>query len=319
MTNRAVAIMGATATGKSDLAIRLAERFNGEIISMDSRQVYRGLDIGTGKVTLEDRRRVTHHLIDILDPHEFNSAGAHVALAEAVFQRISAGGKTVFFVGGTGLYFRVLFRGIIEARALDEDQRRLRRELAPRSTEELHRELAALDPDRANALSTRDRVRIVRAIEIARLTGKTYSEHVARQSTPSRWTGLKIVLTLPRVALRKRIGERTRDMYRRGWVDEVRSLIARGVGLDAPAMGSLGYDVIAQAIVEGGDPRSTLEQVTTRTRQYAKRQETFFRSEPDAVWFDVSVPGAGDEIEGFVRRCLETETPGPSSASSNLT
>jgi tRNA dimethylallyltransferase len=299
-TRRAVAIMGATATGKSDLAIHLAEQFDGEIISMDSRQVYRGLDIGTGKVTLEDRRRVIHHLIDILDPHEMNSAGLHVGRAEAISERTIAGGKAVFFVGGTGLYFRVLFRGIIGAETSDDERNRLRHELASRSTEELHRSLVELDSERAKALSPRDRIRIIRAIEIAFLTGKTHTEHITQQPKAPVWGGTKIVLTLPRPALRERIAERTREMYEKGWTDEVRSLIARGIGLDAPAMGSLGYDVIARAIVAGADPEATRAEVTTRTQQYAKRQETFFRSEPDALWFDVSAQGGRGGIERIV-------------------
>ena len=299
-TRRAVAIMGATATGKSDLAIHLAEQFGGEIISMDSRQVYRGLDIGTGKVTLEDRRRVVHHLIDILDPEEVNSAGLHVGRAVAILERTAGGGKPVFFVGGTGLYFRVLFRGIIAARTSDAERNRLRREFSSRSTQELHRKLAELDPERAKVLSPGDRVRILRAIEIALLTGKTHTEHIARQPKPPAWGGTKIVLTLPRPVLRERIAERTREMFEKGWTDEVRSLIARGIGLDAPAMGSLGYDVIARAIVAGTDPETTRDEVATRTQQYAKRQETFFRSEPDALWFDMSAQGVRDEIRRIV-------------------
>jgi tRNA dimethylallyltransferase len=296
-TRRTVAIMGATATGKSDLAIRVAMRFGAEIISMDSRQVYRGLDIGTGKVSAEERRLVAHHLIDTLDPQDANSAGAHVDLARGLCDAISSRGNAVFFVGGTGLYFRILFRGIIDAATPSEEKARVRRELAAYTTEELHRRLAHVDPDRAKALSPRDRVRIVRALEIALITGRTYTEHVTAQARPSPWRWLKVVLTLPRALLRERIAERTREMYERGWTDEVGALIARGIGLDAPAMRSLGYDVIARSIVTGGDPRATLEKVITITRQYAKRQETFFRGESDALWFDVSRTGAFDEIE----------------------
>ena len=302
---RAVAVMGATATGKSDLAIRLAQRFGGEIVSMDSRQVYRGLDIGTGKVSVEDRRRVAHHLIDILEPTESNSAGAHVARAEAVSERIVASEKLVFLVGGTGLYFRVLFRGLIDAATPEDERARLRGQLAGLSSDELHRRLFELDRERAQALSPRDRVRMVRAIEIAVVTGKTYSQHVAATPTRPPWPGLKLVLTLPREELRRRIAERTRRMYERGWPEEVRSLIARGIGLDSPAMGSLGYDVIARAILSGADPTSTVEEVTRRTQQYAKRQETFFRSESDARWFDVSRPGTYDTIDRLIRRHFE--------------
>lgn len=301
LTKRAVAIMGATATGKSDIAIRLAEEFDGEIISMDSRQVYRGFDIGTGKVTPGDRGRIPHHLIDTLDPHETNSAGAHAAGAEKVLGQILTRRKTAFFVGGTGLYFRVLFRGIIDVSIPEDELRRSRQTLAAQSTALLYDNLREIDPERAAALSPRDRVRIRRAIEIRLLTGKTHSEHIARQKRGAAWGGLKIVLTLPRAALRKRIAERTREMYRKGWVDEVRSLLARGAGLDAPAMKSLGYDIIARAIVEDKDPDATVETVITLTQQYAKRQETFCRSEPDAHWIDVSTSGTDETVRRLVR------------------
>jgi tRNA dimethylallyltransferase len=293
-----VAIMGATATGKSDLAIRLAERIPAEIISMDSRQVYRGFDVGTGKVSPEDRARVPHHLIDILNPHEKSTAGSHVALATGASDQIAARGNHPIFVGGTGLYFRVLFRGIIDERLSAKEKEAFRRSLEAESTEELHRRLEAIDPRRAGSLSARDRVRIVRALEIRALTGRGQSELVAEQSATPQWSGLKIVLTLPRPLLRRRIDERTRFMYSHGWVEEVRSLIERGVGLDAPAMGSLGYAVIARAVLEGGDPHATVDHVVTLTRQYAKRQETFFRTESDAHWVDVS------EASGY-RRVFE--------------
>jgi len=300
-TKRAVAIMGATATGKSDLAIRMAEEFDGEIVSMDSCQVYRGFDIGTGKVTPADRRRIPHHLIDTLDPHEGNSAGAHAARAEKASGEILTRGKTPFFVGGTGLYFRVLFHGIIDVSIPGDESKRLRQTLAGQSTAELYENLRQIDAGRSAALSPRDRVRILRAIEIRLLTGKTHSEHIARQKRGAAWDGLKIVLTLPRAELRKRIAERTREMYRKGWVDEVRSLLARGAGLDAPAMKSLGYEVIARAIVEHTDPDATVETVITLTQQYAKRQETFFRSEPDAHWIDVSTSGTDETLRRLFR------------------
>jgi len=294
--------MGATATGKSDLAVSLAEEFGGEIISMDSRQLYRGLDIGTGKMSLADRRRVRHHLVDVLEPNETSSAGAHLARADEAWADIAARGKTSFFVGGTGLYFRVLFRGIIEAPVSGAEQKRIREELSSRSTAELHDYLAAIDPERAEALSPSDRVRIVRAIEIHELTGRPHSDLIASESGRRDWRGLKIVLTLPRELLRRRIAERTRQMFEAGWIDEVRSLLARGVGVDAPAMGSLGYAVIAQAILEGKDAHATLPAVVTLTQQYAKRQETFFRSESDARWIDMSKPSGAADARGLVAR-----------------
>lgn len=296
----AVAVMGATATGKTDLSIRLALRFGAEIVSMDSRQVYRDLDIGTGKVSEEHRRRVPHHLIDILDPREAHSAGAHAALSRAVFDAAAGRHRPVFFVGGTGLYFRVLFRGMIDAATPGDQKARVRRELAACGTEALYGKLQALDAERAAALSPRDRLRIVRALEIALITGKTYTEHLTGQPSPAPWRWLKIVLTLPRALLRERIAQRTREMYEGGWTEEVRSLLESGIGIDAPGMRSLGYDVIARALASGADPAATLDRVITITRQYAKRQETFFRGEADARWFDVSEKGVLDGIERLV-------------------
>jgi tRNA dimethylallyltransferase len=299
-TPRTVAIMGATATGKSDLAVVLAEEFGGEIVSMDSRQLYRGFDIGTGKMSLSDRSRVPHHLVDILDPNETASAGAHLARADEAWAQISARGRNAFFVGGTGLYFRVLFRGIIEVPASGGEQEKIRGELSPKSTAELYDRLVEIDPDRAAALSPTDRVRIIRAIEVHALAGRPHSELISALSGQRNWGGLKIVLTLPREILRRRIAERTRGMFESGWADEVRSLLAGGVGIEAPAMGSLGYGVIARAILEGKDPQTTLPEVVTLTQQYAKRQETFFRSEPDARWVDMSRPSAAAEARGLV-------------------
>jgi tRNA dimethylallyltransferase len=296
----AVAVMGATATGKSDLGIRLAEEFGGEIISMDSRQLYRGFDIGTGKVSRADRERVRHHLVDILEPQETSSAGSHLARVDRVWTEIAGRGKIGFFVGGTGLYFRVLFHGIIEETASERDRKRIREELSAKTTAELHAYLFEIDPARAAKISPGDRVRIARAIEIRLLTGRPHSELIASQSGYRDWKGLKIVLTLPRELLRRRIAERTHEMYKAGWVDEVRSLLGRGIGLDAPAMGSLGYGVIARAILEGEDPASTLPIVVTLTQQYAKRQETFFRSESDAHWIDMSKPTGIDEARRLV-------------------
>ena len=157
-----IAIMGATATGKSEVAIRLAERFNGEIISMDSRQVYRGLDIGTAKVSRHDRSRVPHHLIDILDPEDRNSAGKHLALVREMSTAIAGRGKVIILAGGTGLYFRALFEGLIDAGIPEEELTSIRAELSSKSTNDLRAELERVDPERANQLSANDRIRIAR-------------------------------------------------------------------------------------------------------------------------------------------------------------
>jgi tRNA dimethylallyltransferase len=238
-------------------------------------------------------------LIDTLIPQESNSAGAHVARAEAICGEILARGKTPFLVGGTGLYFRVLFHGIIDLAIPASESKGLRESLSLQSTAGLYESLREIDPERAALLAPRDRVRILRAIEIYLLTGKTHSEHMAGQTRTGAWEGVKIVLTLPRAALRKRIAERTREMFAKGWVNEVRSLMAEGVAIDAPAMKSLGYDIIARAVAA-----ATVDAVITRTQQYAKRQETFFRSEAGAHWIDVSDPGWEATANRLVRTCL---------------
>jgi tRNA dimethylallyltransferase len=301
-----VAIMGATATGKSRLALALAQQYDGEIISMDSRQVYRGLDIGTGKVSRADRDAVPHHLLDTLDANETGSAGRHAVAAEAAIREIASRGKLPIAVGGTGLYFRALFGGLLPVTIPREALARIRESFAGRETLALHEELLRLDPARAAALSPRDRVRITRALELIAHTGTPVSELYARGKTAvTDITYLKLVLTMPREMLRARIAERTRDLFDAGWVDEVRGLIAAGVDVGSPGMLSLGYGTIAAALGRGEDGRSCLAEVTTLTQQYAKRQETFFRRERDAVWIDVTEPGvevrAGDLVGAFRR------------------
>jgi tRNA dimethylallyltransferase len=303
-SDNAIAIMGATATGKSELAIRLAEKYNGEVVSMDSRQVYRGLDIGTGKISAADQRRVPHHLIDVLDPTETWTTARHLQSALEARDKIRSRGHVVIYAGGTGLYFRVLFRGLMELEIPDEQLAGVRRAMSAVPTDELLEELRRVDPDRAQALSPRDRVRIQRGLEIYRCTGRTYTDHVAQQNASHNFDGLKIVLSMPRDLLRNRIAQRTRQLYSEGWGGEVRGLLESGISCDAPGMNSLGYDTIADAIRQGKPPESTIETVVTVTQQYAKRQETFFRSEADALWIDVSRPDAEEEIRQRVRAHL---------------
>lgn len=296
--------MGATATGKSAVAIDLARRFAGEVISMDSRQVYRGLDIGTGKVTAEDTRGVPHHLIDILEPSESTSAGAHARRAWGAAEDIRARGAAVILAGGTGLYFRAFLEGLAEVEIPERALRELRARFAGRDTAELHAELRRRDPARAAELSGNDRLRITRSLEIVEYTGTTVERAFRGARPKAPVDALKIVLTMPRERLRERIARRTREMFAAGWADEVRGLLEAGVGPDAPGMNSLGYAEISAAILAGTDPGAVIERVITLTRQYAKRQETFFRGERDAVWVDVTHEGALEEIRARVEAHL---------------
>lgn len=300
-----VAIAGATATGKSALGIHLAARFDGEIVSMDSRQVYRGLDIGTGKVTREERRMAPHHLVDILDPREATSAGSHADRTRRAILDIESRGKTPFLVGGTGLYFDALFSPLISAEIAPERSRSIRARLEDRGTKELYGELSHTDPARAAQLSPNDRLRIVRALEVFFGTGKRQSDFFAAQTRkPDEGEWLKIVLTMPREMLRQRIANRTREMFASGWVDEVRGLLDGGCPVDAPGMNSIGYAEIARAILAGLNPTETMDAVITSTQQYAKRQETFFRRDKDALWIDVTRDDFVTEVESRVEAFL---------------
>jgi tRNA dimethylallyltransferase len=302
--------MGATATGKSHLALALAEEFHGEIVSMDSRQAYRGLDIGTGKVDAGARARVPHHLLDYLDVNEAGSTGRHLAATETAIREIAARGRVPFLVGGTGLYFRALFSGLIDISIPREELERIRAGFEGRETEDLRAELSRLDPERAAVLSVNDRVRITRALELILHTAMPATELYAQQKEAAGDVAyLKLVLSMPREILRERVAVRTRELFAAGWVEEVSALVASGVSPNAPGMKSLGYADIADAIVEREDPQEVFDRVVTITRQYAKRQETFFRSEKDAVWLDMTHADAAERARGLVGAFLRPARP----------
>ncbi len=297
--------MGATATGKSSLAIALAFEQGGEVVSMDSRQVYRGFDIGTGKVTRDEQAMVPHHLIDVADPSEVWSAGRHVAAAEEAIRDIAARGKVAILAGGTGLYFRALFGGLIDVVIPADEVARIRATFAGVETGELYARLRRVDPARADELSVNDRVRISRALELFTYTGVAASELYARHAErASDIEYLKLVLSLPRERLRERIAERTQALFEAGWPEEVERLLAAGVEQDTPAMRSLGYGTIAAGL-RGGKIPTSIGDVVQETQQYAKRQETFFRSERDAVWIDVTEEAwesrARERVSAFLR------------------
>jgi tRNA dimethylallyltransferase len=305
---RCISIMGATATGKSGLGIRLARAFDGEVVSMDSRQVYRGLDIGTGKVTAEECNGIPHHLLDILDPGETGSAGGHARKTREIVADISGRGRVPFLVGGTGLYFDALLRPLIDVTIDRDTLARIRAGFDTEETDRLYRRLAGVDPDRAAQLSPNDRIRITRALEIYEASGVPMSRHLAeqRQSGSGGPTieSLNIVLTMPRETLRERIAERTRGMFEAGWPDEVRALLKAGYTAGSPGLQSLGYAEIARAVEKGTDPADAVDAVITRTHQYAKRQETWFRRESDATWLDVTRADCFGAAAGFVARFL---------------
>ncbi len=283
-----VAIVGPTASGKSDLALRLAAAVGGEIVNADALQVYRGLDIGTAKPTEEERRRVPHHLIDVVDPGERFSAGEFARRARAAIAAIRARRRVPLVVGGSGFYLRALFSGLSPMPPADAALRReLSRRAADEGPEALHRELAAVDPRRAAQLAPADVQRVVRALEVARLTGRPLSELVAERppgATPlaARWLGL----TLPRAILYDQIAARVTRMVERGWVEEVASLLSAGVDAGAPAFQAIGYRQMVRHVRGEWDLERTVGEIERATRRFAKRQLTWFRSEPQVRWWD---------------------------------
>jgi tRNA dimethylallyltransferase len=288
-----VAVVGATATGKSAVALAVAAECGAEIVNADALQVYRGLDIGTAKPTAAERQSVPHHLVDILDPRERFSAGEFARRARAALAEIAARGRPALVVGGSGLYLRALWSGLAVVPGIDET---VQREIVERVEREglpaLRNELVAVDPRTAARLARNDRQRIVRALAVARATGKPLSEWLATsvaESPPPRMR--RFGLTLPRALLYDRIAARVQQMTDRGWLDEVRGLLAAGVPRDAPALQAIGYsDWIRHLDGEAGS-RETVDAIVRATRRYAKRQETWFRREPGIEWTSAHAVG----------------------------
>ena len=281
-------ICGPTASGKTALAVELALRFGGEVVSADSMQVYRRMDIGTAKPTLEETRGVPHHMIDVADPEENYSVARYVAEAVPIVDDILARGRLPIVAGGTGLYIDSLAAG--RQFAPFEADSGLRRELQAQAKASglpaLYARLQKLDPVAAGCIHPNDEKRIVRALEVCLSTGRTLSEHDARtRALPRRYTPLTIALNFgERPWMWERINQRVDGMMERGLEQEVRSLLKSGVPRDCTAMQAIGYKEIAAAILEGRPVSEGAEEVKLRSRQYAKRQLTWFRRNRDAHW-----------------------------------
>jgi tRNA dimethylallyltransferase len=288
-------VVGPTAVGKSAFALEACERFGGEVVSVDSMQVYRGLDAATSKPGPADRARVPHHGLDLVDPGDDFSLGDFVRVAEGAIAGIAGRGRLPVLVGGTGLYLRGLLRGVAEApRRVPRLRERLRALADRRGVPFLHRLLRRLDPEGASRLPPLDRQRIVRALEVRLATGRTLAEMLRqRPFGAERYDAIKVGLAMDRERLYRRIDERVDRFFAAGLVDEVRALLAAGRPAAANAFKALGYREVA-AHVRG---ERTLEEaiaLTRRnTRRYAKRQMTWFRAEAGVTWFvvDTDAPG----------------------------
>ena len=308
MRRRVVAVLGPTASGKSALGLALAERHRGEIINCDSTAVYRGFDIGTDKVAVEARRGIVHHLIDIADPTEVYTAAQFARDAAAAIRDIHARGKLPILVGGTGFYYRALTRGLFPGPGADDEiRRRLHRIAARRGPERLHRLLRRVDPESAVRIMPRDLKRIVRALEVYFTTGRPLTTHFAEtRSLIPDCDVAAIALRLPAALTAARVARRVEEQFARGIVDEVRTLLARGIPPQARPFGGLVYRQVMEMLggVRGeAEPRALIVQ---ENRRYARRQLIWFRKEPNLRWFD----GPG-EREDVLRLVEEMITDGP--------
>jgi tRNA dimethylallyltransferase len=282
-----LAIVGPTATGKSALGMALAGELGGEIVNADALQVYRGLDIGTAKPSPADRERVPHHLIDILEPSEIYSAGEFARRAHEAIAGIRERGRVPIVVGGSGLYLRALLSGISPIPPGDPAVRQeLRDRLAAEGLAGLREELARLDPPTAARLPAGDTQRILRALEVARVTGRPLSSWIAEQPFGSQAiAAIRVGLTLPRGILYDQIAGRVAWMLEVGWLEEVEGLLRRGLSPGLPAFQAIGYRQLVRHLEGDGSLEQAIAEIVRETRRFAKRQETWFRKEPDVTWF----------------------------------
>jgi tRNA dimethylallyltransferase len=290
--HRAFYLSGPTASGKTAVGVALARRIGAEVVALDSMTLYRGMDIGTAKPTLAERGGVPHHLIDVIDPWESASVAAYREWAAEAVASIESRGKRVLFVGGTPLYLKALLRGLFEGPRADMAVRRELEELAVRHGDAaLHARLAELDPATATRLHPNDRRRLVRALEVIRLTGRPLSEQQVQHNLPAR--GVKVVaLERPRAELHDRIDRRVVQMFDAGFVEEVRRLQSGPQPPGTAARQGVGYGEVIDLLEGRVGLSETIARIQARTRQFAKRQATWFRGlEEVRSW-----PVAADEM-----------------------
>jgi tRNA dimethylallyltransferase len=294
-------IAGPTAVGKSEIALALAEQLAGEIISVDSMQVYRGLDIGTAKPSPADCARVPHHLIGICDLTESFDAAQFIRCAQLAVAEIQSRGRVPVFCGGTGLYFKAFLSGLGEAPSANP---RLRAELEKISFEKLLGELRERDPEAYEKIDKQNPRRVIRAVEVIRLTGKKFSEQRAEWKAESGKRKAENFFCINRqpADLHVRINTRVDEMFRRGLVDETRELLQRGLEQNQTAMQAIGYRQVVEHLRGERPLAETIEQVKIRTRQFAKRQLTWFRRQLAPEWIELKPE---DSLEDAARKIGE--------------
>jgi len=300
-----IAVLGPTATGKSALGIAIAERFNGEVINCDSTAVYRGFDIGTDKVPIDQRRGIPHHLIDIADPTDEYTAAQFGRDAAAIVAGIHARGKLPIVVGGTGFYYRALTRGLFPGPGKDAKLRaRLEAIASKKGVETLHRMVSRVDPESGVRIQPRDLKRLVRALEVYFQTGRPLTAHfedTVSPLDPDVEVGA-VALRMPAQWLADRLARRVDEQFEAGLLDEIRGLLASGVPADARPFGGLVYRQAMEYLNGVRSEAATRALIAQENRKYARRQLIWFRKEPNLVWFDG--PGTHAEVQDSVFREL---------------
>jgi tRNA dimethylallyltransferase len=304
MRPKIVIVLGPTAVGKSEVALHLAKSLNGEIVNADSQQVYRLMDIGTGKPSKADRERIRHHLVDIVAPNEEFNAALFRRLATESIRQIHARGRNVIVCGGTGLYLKALTRGLFEGPGQDPEVRQaLEQEITANGVASLYQRLERIDPTVGSSIHPNDRQRIVRALEVYRLTGRPLSEWQKEhgfQENP--FAIFKIGLLRERAELYNFINLRCERMIEEGLLEEIRGLVERGFDLDLKPLRSVGYRQMGQVLRGTESMNDAIEEMKQKTRHLAKRQLTWFRRDDEIRWFHPE--GQSKEIESTAARFL---------------
>ena len=304
MKPKLLCLLGPTAVGKTEVAIRLAQHLGAEIISVDSRQIYRQMDIGTAKPTPEEQQAAPHHLIDCVDITEPFSVADYQSLADTAITEIQNSGKQVLLVGGAGLYFRAIVDGLFEGPAADPTfRKRLEYEAAEHGVEVLHDRLRTCDPESADRIHPNNVIRVIRALEVYELTGTPMSEHQQQwQPENQRYPFIAFGLTMPRELLYRRIEQRVDVMLANGLIAEVESLLAAGYSRDTFALQSFGYKELIAYLDGECTYLEAIEQLKQNTRRFAKRQLTWFRKDARIEWVDREET---PDVVGYILRKIE--------------
>ena len=301
-----VVLLGPTAVGKSSVALELATRFNGEIVSADSRLFYRGMDIGTAKPNLEERSQVPHHLIDVAEVHEAWSLAQFQTAAESSIADIHERGKLPFLVGGSGQYVRAITEGWLPPKLPMQPNLRVAIENWGKEigVQNLHNKLALIDPIAASRMDARNLRRIVRALEVIFSSGKLFSKQSKRKK--SNYRLIQIGLNRERSLLYDRIDQRINKMVEDGWLEEVRDLIKQGIEIEMPGMTAIGYPQLVAHINGEMELEEALRIIKRKSRQFVRHQGNWFKADdPEIAWFEAGQKGLIDVIERSIRGELE--------------